>query len=527
MSTPTSIRLVSAAAVASALLYAGVALAWSGPPAAPPSCPGGSVGCDAPLSGSAATSTKSGPIILLGNGRLGVGTSTPRSGVDVYNNSINANGGYAQNNFLMLYGNGTNVQVGVGALSSLSSGAFNVALGYSAGTNLTTGSDSVAVGYASGGGGSAASVTGSGNTSVGSGAGNKMTTATENSFLGRQAGLSATTAAYNTVLGSYAGQNLTLGTYNTAIGFQSGLNLGGSTENTFLGFANGAANTVTGNYNTVLGSGAGNKVSSGTGNTLVGRYAGLSLTTGSYNTIVGYDSSGGSSGVTNTQSGNVLVGMYAGYNHASIPLGSNNIVIGNGVLLPYGTAAANSSLLNIGNIIYGSGIYSNTAGGLSNTPPAGGKVGVMNNAPAYTLDVGLNNANFSGVVAVFRSVSGSCAITPATSGSGIACSSDERLKKDIEALSPQSELEKIMQLRPVSFIWKGDGSAGTGFVAQEVQKVFPELVKPLNDGYLTLNYTGLATPLVGAVQELTKKVEDQQRQIDELRAEIAALKAAR
>jgi hypothetical protein len=95
------------------------------------------------------------------------------------------------------------------------------------------------------------------------------------------------------------------------------------------------------------------------------------------------------------------------------------------------------------------------------------------------------------------------------------CSSDQRLKRDIETL-PQTMLEKLLALRPVSFRWAGpvfgvDLSTSTtqyGFIAQEAQVTFPNLVTrdvatPLTPGGTYLfNYEGLISPIVVAIQEM-------------------------
>ena len=57
-----------------------------------------------------------------------------------------------------------------------------------------------------------------------------------------------------------------------------------------------------------------------------------------------------------------------------------------------------------------------------------------------------------------------------------------------------------------------------GFIAQDVQKLFPELVKEDGSGYLSVNYVELIPILVNAVQELSAKVEEQDKQIKELQA---------
>lgn len=107
-----------------------------------------------------------------------------------------------------------------------------------------------------------------------------------------------------------------------------------------------------------------------------------------------------------------------------------------------------------------------------------------------------------------------------------ACgTSDERLKTNIQTLAEERGLEAILKLNPVTFNWKDASSTPElelGFIAQEVREVFPDLVVDrsgtttivLLDGTveefkpLKLKYDGLIAPLVRAVQELNKKLDD-------------------
>lgn len=58
--------------------------------------------------------------------------------------------------------------------------------------------------------------------------------------------------------------------------------------------------------------------------------------------------------------------------------------------------------------------------------------------------------------------------------SGWSIASDAALKTDVVAYEPV--LDRVMKLRPVRFTWKADGSHGSGFIAQEVEGLFPDLV---------------------------------------------------
>jgi hypothetical protein len=97
--------------------------------------------------------------------------------------------------------------------------------------------------------------------------------------------------------------------------------------------------------------------------------------------------------------------------------------------------------------------------------------------------------------------------------------SDERLKKDIVTIP--AALDKVSRLRGVYFDWKNEeqdgGAHQVGVIAQEVEAVLPEAVHTNSDGYKTVDYGKLSSVLIEAVKE-------QQKQIDEQRKEIEALK---
>jgi len=86
--------------------------------------------------------------------------------------------------------------------------------------------------------------------------------------------------------------------------------------------------------------------------------------------------------------------------------------------------------------------------------------------------------------------------------------SDARLKKNIRQL--QDPLEKINQLNGYSYNWKdpkADPSMQMGLLAQELQKVYPELVKQNDKGILSVNYMGLIPVLIESIKDLKKEIE--------------------
>ena len=87
--------------------------------------------------------------------------------------------------------------------------------------------------------------------------------------------------------------------------------------------------------------------------------------------------------------------------------------------------------------------------------------------------------------------------------------SDRRLKEDITPLSGM--LDKVKGLNPVSYKWKDKENSGAGtnlgFIAQEMEEVFPEVTYETTEGMKGLNYPGLIAPLTKALQEALTRIE--------------------
>jgi len=85
--------------------------------------------------------------------------------------------------------------------------------------------------------------------------------------------------------------------------------------------------------------------------------------------------------------------------------------------------------------------------------------------------------------------------------------SDINLKKDIEVITDATYL--IKQLNGVKFAWKKNDEKSVGVIAQEVEKVLPELISEKQDtGDKSVNYSGLVGVLIEAVKELSARVEE-------------------
>jgi hypothetical protein len=85
--------------------------------------------------------------------------------------------------------------------------------------------------------------------------------------------------------------------------------------------------------------------------------------------------------------------------------------------------------------------------------------------------------------------------------------SDIRLKENITELEPQ--LDKILALKPCEFDYKDGSGHQIGFIAQEMQEVYPDVVNESLDGMLTLSgWNKTEARLVKAIQELTARVQE-------------------
>jgi hypothetical protein len=105
--------------------------------------------------------------------------------------------------------------------------------------------------------------------------------------------------------------------------------------------------------------------------------------------------------------------------------------------------------------------------------------------------------------------------------------SDRRLKENIVDLP--SQLDNIMALRTVEFdyIESEGGGHQIGFIAQEVQEIYPDLVGERADGMLTLtDLNKNDARLIKAIQEMKAIIDTQASTITKLQADVAALKGA-
>lgn len=93
-------------------------------------------------------------------------------------------------------------------------------------------------------------------------------------------------------------------------------------------------------------------------------------------------------------------------------------------------------------------------------------------------------------------------------------SSDKRLKKEIKTVD--NALDKVIKLRGVAFTWKESDQKAIGLIAQEVQKVLPDVVNADETGYLGVRYTNIIGVLVEAIKEQQDQINTLKQQIEKL-----------
>ena len=99
-------------------------------------------------------------------------------------------------------------------------------------------------------------------------------------------------------------------------------------------------------------------------------------------------------------------------------------------------------------------------------------------------------------------------------GGTLTQNSDETLKKDIVSL--KDSLSVVSKLRGVNYFWKDENretSKQVGFIAQEVEKVLPEVVHTNEDGIKSLAYQNMVPVLVEAIKELKAEIDELKKKV--------------
>jgi hypothetical protein len=103
----------------------------------------------------------------------------------------------------------------------------------------------------------------------------------------------------------------------------------------------------------------------------------------------------------------------------------------------------------------------------------------------------------------------------------VLISSDARLKANIVSLG--STLAKLLLIDGKRYTMKKDGKQNIGVLAQDIQKVFPELVSTDDKEMLAVNYQGLVPVLINALKEQDAKMKEQEKRLERLEAIISKI----
>ncbi|MHB8660683.1 MAG: tail fiber domain-containing protein, partial [Minisyncoccota bacterium] len=199
--------------------------------------------------------------------------------------------------------------------------------------------------------------------------------------------------------------------------------------------------------------------------------------------------------------------------------------VGIGTTSPYSMLSVAGQVVGQNFVATSTTATSTFSGGLSVAGSNGlsvlqnGSVGIGTTSPAAPLTVWGTSAASSTAAFIVANTASTSVFSVYNGGNAILSgslsqSSDERLKTNVTPLDASSSLAAIMGLNPVSYtrIDQPGGGTNLGFLAQDVQQIFPELVTVTNPtpltpgGTLTLNYIGLIAPLVEAVKGLAGEI---------------------
>jgi hypothetical protein len=124
---------------------------------------------------------------------------------------------------------------------------------------------------------------------------------------------------------------------------------------------------------------------------------------------------------------------------------------------------------------------------------------------------------------VFRWDAFDCFATRNISATAHLTYSDARLKNSIAALDRQVTLKKVLALEGKSYKLNGSEETQIGFVAQDVEKLFPEFVVSKADGMKAVNYSQMVAPLTEAIKAQQQTIEALQKQNATLEERLKAI----
>ena len=354
---------------------------------------------------------------------------------------------------------GNNTAEGTQALQSRTTGVNNTALGYQALFRDSSGGFNSAEGFRA----LFNNRTGFYNTATGANALFTNSAGSRNTATGLNA-LYHNTASDNTATGTNALYNNTTGAHNTAHGYQALFTNKTGSYSTAIGYQ--ALVTSTGDSNVAVGADALRSNTSGEANNAIGNSALISNTVGRGNNAVGAGAL-----FNNTGNNNTAIGDGAG---TGLTTGAGNVCIGHAIT---GTAGESdiTRIRNIGNTAQDTGLY------VTLDSIGGTKLGVFNAV------------------------------------------SSRRYKDEIKPMEKTSEA--LFSLKPVNFRYKPeinrDGAERFGLIAEEVEKINPDLVSHDSEGRpMAVRYESINAMLLNEFLKEHRKVQELEATVAQLAARL-------
>ena len=485
-----------------------------------------------------------------------------------------------------------NTAVGKQAMFGNTLGQLNTALGFESMHNNTTGNYNTAIGYralyssnasfnTAIGTNNLVSATGGSNTAIGSAVMQSALTGSSNVGIGTNALNNATSADNNIAIGPLALITNTTGDNNIGIGVSS-LDLNSSGSNNVALGSQALFNTTTGN-NTALGHLAGITNVSGTNNTLLGYSANVSVNSLTNATAIGANASvatsnslvlgsganvgigtsspgkllhvfGGASGATFNANTNILLeNNINSYMEMSTPAANENGIISSipvsGIRSAVIFRADSSIRLRSGGNIERLIIDKLGYAAFNRTPTTGVSAGTLQVQNVGSSDdiFGLYNSSTGNRWTYWITTSASGgppaystndltmwyngairgAYNNATGAYTIA--SDKRLKKDITTY--EYGLSTILQLQPYKYRYLDNNSSvplTVGFMAQDVEKIYPEAIHKITDKegkeIYTLDYQTFGVLAIKGIQEQQQIIEALKKKNEQLEKDMQLIK---
>jgi trimeric autotransporter adhesin len=426
-------------------------------------------------------------------------------------------------------------------------GSDNMFFGTGSGTSNTTGGSNIFIGTYAG----FANITGNLNTYIGNNSG-RQSTGMRNLFIGSYTGYDNSSGEDNLFIGNQTGEHSTIGGGNTFLGGTAGWYNGNGNGNTYLGLDAGRT-TVGGSMNVFVGKATGLNSTAGSRNVYLGTEAG-SFNSGSDNIFIGYqagssESSGNRLYIDNSNADKNNALIYGEFDNNKLRFNGNvgvNTDPGAFKFYTIDLLAFNDNPAILGQhsvtAYYGVGVkgVGGYIGVMGESTFAGTdtRYGVYGNASGGGANYGIYGTA-SGTGAYAGYFAGTVYATGKVYAEGLQLTSDKNLKRNVLPIS--GSLQKVMNLQGVTYEWKSEAelkSSGLnkksgskesdtrsfnfpkglqiGVIAQDVEKILPELVQTDADGLKSVDYIKMIPLLIEAIK-------DQQKQIDDLKAMVITL----